>query len=266
MQVRPGFTQQFDSIVSTHEIPPQRFAAEHSQVLSYSIPLAQLPIEPDRLAMWDDGLVKAWREDMRLVLLVHAEQYPPDPAKIRFGLTLDKHCESMRRMPGHAWKKGARKREAMSGDTKLTFVIDKPDAADITKILKGEGKGFYLSTTILTLLRSWPRCYMFRIALGLNTETADKYGLNEELAQKVLNAGLIPKMAGPEDKDDPVSKGYGDNVELCAFYWVVNRFVHAYKYCQVCAPSAHSHQYARFPSLCPSLTFPPHCRSLGAVV
>jgi ubiquitin-conjugating enzyme E2 Q len=34
-------------------------------------------IDPNTLAMWDDGLVEAWKNDKRFTLLIGTETYPP---------------------------------------------------------------------------------------------------------------------------------------------------------------------------------------------
>jgi ubiquitin-conjugating enzyme E2 Q len=43
--------------------------------------------------MWDDGLVDAWKEDRRIVLLVKVPTYPPRPGQMEFYLGLDDRCE-----------------------------------------------------------------------------------------------------------------------------------------------------------------------------
>ena len=64
-------------------------------VYSLSIPLKNLDIDPNTLAMWDDGLVDAWKHDMGIVLLVGCTIYPPKLGELRYWLGLHKNCEDI---------------------------------------------------------------------------------------------------------------------------------------------------------------------------
>lgn len=63
--------------------------------------------------------------------------------------------------------------------------------------------------------------------------SADRIGLCEQKSKEVFKDNKFPSMTGLAELDDPVSKGFDLNVSLCAFYWVLRRFMEAPKYCQV---------------------------------
>lgn len=61
--------------------------------MSYSIPLKNMAVDPNELAMWDDSLVEAWRENKRFTLLIRMDRYPASYGEMQFFLTLDEDCE-----------------------------------------------------------------------------------------------------------------------------------------------------------------------------
>lgn len=67
----------------------------------------------------------------------------------------------------------------------------------------------------------------------MDWDSADKIGLDELASIQVFNHGEMPEMVAPGDDDDPVGKGYQDNIPLCVFHWVLRRFMNATKYCLV---------------------------------
>ena len=50
-------------------------------------------MDPDTLAIWDDGLAEAWQDDMRITMLVSVYSYPPHPDQMDYYLGLHKDCE-----------------------------------------------------------------------------------------------------------------------------------------------------------------------------
>jgi ubiquitin-conjugating enzyme E2 Q len=65
-----------------------------TQIVSYSIHLKNLPVDPNTLAMWDDGLVEAWKDEERLTLLMRVNGYPPSLDHAHFYVGLGKNCKS----------------------------------------------------------------------------------------------------------------------------------------------------------------------------
>lgn len=65
------------------------------QVASYSIPFKNIGIDPNELALWDDGLAEAWADDQRFIMLIRGASYSGVPIeKMQYYMTLDKDCES----------------------------------------------------------------------------------------------------------------------------------------------------------------------------
>ncbi|WWC88980.1 uncharacterized protein L201_003895 [Kwoniella dendrophila CBS 6074] len=215
---RPGLTKVSDFWVS----PYRMFTGADNQVISYSVPLKNLPIDPNVLGMWDDGLVDAWKQNQRFTLLMKTETYPPHMDKMDFWLGLH---------PKY-----------------------KPSNDLTVATTRGHGiPGFYLSAPLLNYLKSFGRCYKLRTAFGLNWTTADKIGMDEEKSRQVFMNNEIPKIIGEEDKNDPVAKGLESNIPLVAFHWVLRRFLEAPKYCLNCGLEVH------LPSLRPYVCDKPLC-------
>ncbi|WWD03208.1 hypothetical protein V865_001258 [Kwoniella europaea PYCC6329] len=124
-------------------------------VVSYSIPLKNLLIDPNVLSMWDDGLVDAWKKDQRLILMMGTDTYPPHLDKMKYWLGFH---------PNY-----------------------KPPLDVMVSTTRGHGMpGFYLSAPILNYLKSFGRCYKLRTAFGLNWSTADRIGMDEEASRQGL--------------------------------------------------------------------------------
>lgn len=64
------------------------------QVVSYSIPLKNMPIDPNELCIWDEDLLKAWQEDQRFTLLIQVDRYGVAFDKMKWSLTFDRDCKS----------------------------------------------------------------------------------------------------------------------------------------------------------------------------
>jgi hypothetical protein len=64
--------------------------------------------------------------------------------------------------------------------------------------------------------------------------TADRIGLCEHKSREVFTDGVYP-VSSVVETGDPVALGFENNLELCAFHWVLRRFVDATKYCLVSA-------------------------------
>lgn len=56
------------------------------------MPLRNLPVDPNVLAMWDDGLVEAWQDKQRFTLLIAVHEYPSRYDKMRYWLTFHRNC------------------------------------------------------------------------------------------------------------------------------------------------------------------------------
>ncbi|WVF71109.1 hypothetical protein IAT40_005906 [Kwoniella sp. CBS 6097] len=173
-------------------------------VISYSIPLKNLPLDPNVLGMWDDGLVEAWKEDQRIVLLIGVESYPPRLDQMKY------------------W---------------LSFHSDyKPSLEETVAITRGHGpSSFYLAAPLLNYLKSFSKCYKLRTACALDWSTSDHIGMDDEMTRRVFHEGVIPEpVRGKEEKNDPVEQGLDGNIPLCAFWWTLRRFIDAPKYCLNC--------------------------------
>ncbi|OCF31971.1 hypothetical protein I316_06356 [Kwoniella heveanensis BCC8398] len=184
---RPGFTQVSDF-----------------WVISYSIPLKNLPIDPNVLGMWDDGLVEAWKNDKRLVLLMGVNSYPPQLDQMGY------------------W---------------CCFHSDyKPSLEETVAITRDHGaSSFYLAAPLLNYLKSFSKCYKLRTSLALDWATSDQIGMDDEMTRRVFHEGQVPEpVAGVLAKHDPVEQGLSDNIPLCAFWWTLRRFVNAPNYCLNC--------------------------------
>nr|XP_031859462.1 uncharacterized protein CI109_005108 [Kwoniella shandongensis]KAA5526534.1 hypothetical protein CI109_005108 [Kwoniella shandongensis] len=173
-------------------------------VVSYSIPLKNLPIDPNTLGMWDDGLVEAWKDDQRITLLIGTETYPPHLDRMRYWLGFHKDY--------------------------------KPSPEVMVSSTRGQGglAPFYLSEPLLDYLKTFGRCFKLKTAYSLNWATADRIGMDEDQSNQVFKHSHVPKSTGPRDKGDPLDKGLQNNIPLCAFHWVLRRFMEAPKYCLNC--------------------------------
>ncbi|WVW84288.1 hypothetical protein I302_106319 [Kwoniella bestiolae CBS 10118] len=191
-------------------------------VVSYSIPLKNLPIDPNVLGMWDDGLVNAWKKDRRLTLMMGTDTYPPHLDKMNYWLGFH---------PNY-----------------------KPPLDVMVSTTRGHGMpGFYLSAPILNYLKSFGRCYKLRTAFGLNWTTSDRIGMDEEETRQVFQYNQVSRSTGKEDKDDPIAKGFERNIPLVTFHWVLRRFMEAPKYCLNCGLEVN------IPSLRPYVCDKPLC-------
>jgi ubiquitin-conjugating enzyme E2 Q len=181
-------------------------------VISYSIPFKNVDIDPNTLCMWDDGLVEAWRENHRFILLLSVTRYPPDLDKIKYTIGQGPHYKPSL--------------EAINNTTRTTVSDSPGHSRDI--------EPFYLSAPLGNYLKSFGRCYKARTAFDVNWNGADTVGMDETLSRQVFYEGLIPKTSNVWDPKDPVVKGHELNIPLVAFWWVLRRFVEAPKYCLVC--------------------------------
>lgn len=163
--------------------------------------------------MWDDGLVAAWKKDQRLVLLMAVEEYPPHVDKIKYWLGFHRICECAHR---------------------IMLRSDKPPQDIVIATTRGQGlPPFFLSSPLLSYLKSFGRCFKLRTGYGLNWSAADAIGLDHERSRQVFHDGQAPEVAGVPEVDDPVAKGYEDNILLCVFHWVLRRFMEASSCCLV---------------------------------
>lgn len=170
-------------------------------VISLSIPLRMVDIDPNTLAMWDDGLVDAWKADKQFTLLVQVEGYPPQLDNMTFHLGFFDHY--------------------------------KPSLEEVVAATRGQSQGFYLSQPLLNYLKDFPRCYKLRTGFDSNWDAADKIGLDELECRMVFNENQMPKASKKWDEKDPIVKGLQDNLPVVAFWWVLRRFTEATKYCLV---------------------------------
>jgi hypothetical protein len=70
------------------------------QVTSYSIPFKNMNIDPNELALWDDGLAEAWANNQRFTMLIRGASYSGVPIdKMQYHLTLCKDCKLSSRSP-----------------------------------------------------------------------------------------------------------------------------------------------------------------------
>ncbi|KAK4684001.1 ubiquitin-conjugating enzyme E2 Q, partial [Tremellales sp. Uapishka_1] len=183
---RPGFTRVSDFIV-----------------ISYSIPLKNLPIDPNTLAIWDDGLLSAWKDNQRLCLMMDVGRYPPQLDKMRHWLRLEKDY--------------------------------KPSQEDATQTTRGQKQHFYLSAPLASHLKFFPRMYKLRTGFGLSWDTCERVGLDEDLSQKAFQKGVVPEETAKKVEEiDPIEKGWEGNLPLCATWWMVRRFLRAREYCLNC--------------------------------
>ena len=60
------------------------------------MPFKNIPLDPNTIAMWDDGLLQTWKEDQRFTLLVRTTDYPLHLDKMEYWIGFDKHCECPR--------------------------------------------------------------------------------------------------------------------------------------------------------------------------
>ncbi|RSH89058.1 hypothetical protein EHS25_002724 [Saitozyma podzolica] len=120
---------------------------------------------------------------------------------------------------------------ALQGDDDMNG--DKPSSDEIASIVRGKSEGFYLSAPLLHHLKLFPRAYQLRTAYSVDWATADRIGLCEHKSREVFTDGVYPVSSVVETRD-PVALGFENNLELCAFHWVLRRFVDATKYCLNC--------------------------------
>ncbi|WVQ99753.1 hypothetical protein IAU59_006895 [Kwoniella sp. CBS 9459] len=173
-------------------------------VISYSIPLKNLPIDPNVLGMWDDGLVEAWKNDQRIVLFMGVDTYPAPLDQIKY------------------W---------------LCFHPDyKPSLDEIVATTRGQGtSSFYLAAPLLNYLKSFSKCFKLRTACAIDWATSDNIGMDDEMTRRVFHEGVVPEpVGGKAEKDDPVEQGLDRNIPMCAFWWTLRRFINAPKYCLNC--------------------------------
>ena len=118
---------------------------------------------------------------------------------------------------------------------------DKPSSQAILETTSGKPgglKSFFPSGALQNYLKAFPRAMHVRCAFNLEWSACDRIGLDEEESRKVFKAGEIPK-GEPNSGKDPVGRGFQGNLALCAFHWILRRFVHATQYCLV---STQNHQ------------------------
>lgn len=173
-------------------------------VYSLSIPLKNLEIEPNTLAMWDDGLVDAWKSDMRIVLLVGCTTYPPKLGDLRYWLALHKNY--------------------------------KPSEEEIVQTTRGAGlPTFFMATTLQTHLKSsFGKSLMIRTSFQVDWDEADQVGFDEQRWTDIQMGKLSLSSSQKFDSADPISQGFEHNLPLVAFWWTLRRFVSAPAYCMNC--------------------------------
>ncbi|WVQ77891.1 hypothetical protein IAR50_007596 [Cryptococcus sp. DSM 104548] len=182
-------------------------------VISYSIPLKNISIDPNILATWDDGLVEAWDDDQRLILMMGIEEYPPKPESMRFWMGLHPDYKPSRQL-----------------------VLD---------TTRGNGLlSFFLSSSLLEHIKGFHRVFNLQRNYGLGWEEANRLGLDEQTYHTFTSTTEIPRPSSrvsrgkrkheAEPAEDPVARGFSDNIPLCAFYWTLKRFTDSPKYCMNC--------------------------------
>jgi hypothetical protein len=108
---------------------------------------------------------------------------------------------------------------------------DKPPKDVILATTRGEGlPGFYLSSSIITLLREFPKSYKLRTAYGMGWSQADSIAMEPEACANAFQYGQIPSIIIPPDDD---MTRFEDNIPLMVFHWTLRRFIEAPKYCTV---------------------------------
>ncbi|KAL7422062.1 hypothetical protein Q5752_003837 [Cryptotrichosporon argae] len=177
-------------------------------VLSLSIPLKNMSIDPNTLLMWDDELVDAWDSNQRFTILVSFNQYPPHPDRLRYSLVFTEH-----------------------------YKPSEEKMAAATRVQKESPSNFFLSMPLTSHLRAYfTRCFKLRTSFALNWDDADRIGFDDDASRNVFTYGQSPKPSTNWDAGDadPVSKGFEDNIPLCAFYWALQRFINAPRHCVNC--------------------------------
>jgi hypothetical protein len=92
-----------------------------------------------------------------------------------------------------------------------------------------------LSDAITSHLRTFPLAFAFRTTYAINWQTADKYALDQVLAESCREGGQVPKLVGAaDDINDPITRGWISNIPLIAFHWALRRFKLATHYCLNC--------------------------------
>ncbi|ORX35603.1 hypothetical protein BD324DRAFT_609369 [Kockovaella imperatae] len=184
---RPGFTMVADA-----------------WVFSLSMPLKSMALDPNTLAIWDDGLLRAWNDDERFTLLVKTCDYPLHLDRIEYFIGFEKNY--------------------------------KPSADTIKNSLQHERGGmtpFYLAESLRNYFKEFPKAYKARVAFLLDWDTSDRIAFDHEESRKVFSGDLVPSGTGA-DPSDPCGFGFSDNLALCAFHWIVRRFVNAREHCLNC--------------------------------
>ncbi|ODO08329.1 hypothetical protein L198_00053 [Cryptococcus wingfieldii CBS 7118] len=182
-------------------------------VISYSIPLKNISIDPNILATWDDSLVEAWEDDQRFVLLMGVDNYPPKPESMKFWMGFHHDYKPSRQL-----------------------VID---------TTRGSGlPPFFLSSSLLEHIKGFHRVFNLQVNYNLGWEEANRQGLDEQVYYNYISTNVIPRPDSrgsrgkrkhkSERADDPVARGFSDNIPLCAFYWVLKRFADSPKFCMNC--------------------------------
>lgn len=182
-----------------------------TQVISYSIPFKSIPIDPNTLRIWDDGLVEASQQNQRFTLLIVVDQYPAHIDKMKFFIGAGPHYKPS------AATIDATTRSTKSGGGKLADPL----------------KTFFLSGPLSDYLKSFGRCYKLRTAFDLNWHDADTIGMDEDRSRQVFQDNVHPAASGHFDQKDPVVMGFEHNISLVAFWWTLRRFQEAPKFCLV---------------------------------
>lgn len=107
---------------------------------------------------------------------------------------------------------------------------DSPTKSSSTSV-----RTFFLSDALTSHLKSYPRSYQLRTSYGLNWDTSDRYGIDDVEVQRIFDEQFVPTNEGPEpEKNDPIERGFHNNLGLVAFYWLCRRFTLATRYCLNC--------------------------------
>jgi hypothetical protein len=130
-----------------------------------------------------------------------------------------------------------------------SLMLDKPSidtmlqtARRTSKAAGAHGlKGFYISEPLQAMLKStFPASYRLRTRYRMGWDQADAVANDPEMLRDALEQGQIPEIADyVVEKDDPVANGQEQNIPLCAFWWLIRRFLDASKYCLVCCGRAY---------------------------
>lgn len=171
-----------------------------------------MPIDPNSLRMWDDGLVEAWEQNQRFTLLMVVDRYPAHIDKMKFFIGAGQHYK-----PSPA---------TIDATTRST----KTGAEQLGTPLQP----FFLSGPIADYLKSFGRCYKLRTAFELNSNDADAIGMDEDKSRGVFQDNVHPAISRHFDQNYPIVMGFEHNIPLVAFWWTLRRFLEAPKFCLVC--------------------------------